>query len=387
MTLPARGALDRTKLNLFLAGPGRGEGIAIALPAPALGWIFVDGCKVDSGEFPLREIWTTHRQGDEPTQGILLTHPHDDHCEGMLELIDAAAPRWLACVATHHGDGGSLRQEILARRDDPLLVDGTPLALALARVRSLLARIQTMWNWGRAERVLLRAGGRLPLDRADIQIDVVSPDPDGAAAFFAGKDLPARIRSRANELSAVLLVRYGASRLVLGADLPEHDHGVGPRTGWTKVLATYGDLPGSHLLKVPHHGSDGAQHPRIVGPGVAPLDAIWTLTPFQGGTKRPVPKLRDGKGVAALLAGHASVHLTSLPGGWEAILPTDRVVPIDALRPIPPPVPAVAGATDTSLETPPCGPLDPVWLFTLDDAGHVTAKHGGVRAIEVGAAG
>jgi len=81
------------------------------------------------------------------------------------------------------------------------------------------------------------------------------------------------------------------------------------------------------------------------------------------------------------------VHLTSLPGGWEATEPTDRVVSIDAVRPIPPPTAAVAGATDTSLDMPPCGPLDPVWLFTMDDAGQCVAKHGGARAIEVGRAG
>lgn len=384
MTLPARDALDRTKLNLFLAGPGRGEGIAIALPAPSFGWIFVDGCKLDSGEFPLHAIWTRYRREGETTEGILLTHPHDDHYDGMLELIDLSAPRWLACVATHHADGGSLAGELLARRDDPLLVDGTPLDLALRRVKSLLARIQNMWNWGRTQRVLLRAGGALPLERADLEIDVVSPDDAGAKAFFAGADLPERIRSRANELSAVLHIRYGASRLVLGADLPESDHGVGARTGWSKVLAAYPDLPGSHLLKVPHHGSDGAQHPGMVGPGVAPAGAVWTLTPFQGGIKRPVPKLRDNKGVAALLRGLPSAHLTSLPCGWESTLAADDVVPIGALRPIPPTAPGVDGGTDTSLAMAPCGPLDPVWLFTMDDAGTCTGKHRGERAIEIG---
>jgi hypothetical protein len=384
VTLPAREALDRTKLNLFLAGPGRGEGVAIALPAPAHGWIFVDGCKLDSGEFPLHEIWRRYRLEGDPTEGIVLTHPHDDHYDGMLELIDLSAPRWLACVATHHADGGAFARELTAKRDDPQLVEGTPLDLALRRVKSLLSRIQNAWNSGESPRVLLRAGGRLPLDRADVEIDVASPDPAGAKAFFAGADLPERIRSRANELSAVLHIRYGATRLVLGADLPESDHGAGPNTGWTKVLAAYPGLPGSQLLKVPHHGSDGAQHPRLSGPGVAPPGAVWALTPFQGGIKRPVPKLRDNQGIAALLSGIPSTHLTSLPGGWESPREMDALVPIGELRPIPLTVPRVDGATDTSLAMPPCGPLDPVWLFTMDDSGCCAGKHRGSRAIEVG---
>jgi len=384
MTLPAPGALDRTKLNLFLAGPGRGEGMAIALPAPALGWIFVDGCKVDPGVFPLEALWRRYRQGEEATEGIVLTHPHDDHYEGMIELLDSTSPRWLACVATHHADGGSLEKEIIGRRDDPLLVDGSPLDLALRRVKRLLSRIQNMWSWGHSKRVLLRAGGRLPLERTDLVIDIVAPDPAGTRAFFEGDDLPQRIRTRANEVSAVLQIRYGSSRLVLGGDLPELDHGAGPRTGWTKVLCAYPDLPGSHLFKVPHHGSDGAMHPAMVGPGVAPPGAIWTLTPFQGGLKRPVPKLRGQKGVAALLAGAPTVHLTSLPSGWQSTVAVDAMVPLDALRPIPSPAPPSEGATDTGLASPPCSALDPVWLFTLDDEGRCAAKHRGVRAIEVG---
>lgn len=386
MTLPAQGDLDRTKLSLFLAGPGRGEGIAIALPAPSLGWIFVDGCKVGTGEFPLHEIWRRYRRDGEPTEGIVLTHPHDDHHDGMLELIDLTAPRWIACVATHHPDGSAFAKELVARRDDPLLVDGTPLDLAMRRVKSLLARIQNMWNWGHSIRVVLRSGGRLPLQRTDVEIDVLSPDAEGARAFFEADDLPERVRSRANELSAVLHIRHGLSRLLLGADLPEKDHGAGSRTGWSKVLGAYPHVPGSHLLKVSHHGSDGAQHPRVTGPGVAPAGAVWALTPFQGGPRRPVPKLRDNKGVAALLAGVPSTYLTSLPGGWESHQPMEGVVPLDALRPIPPPSPGIAGAADRSLEMPPCGPLDAVWLFTLDDAGGCTAKHRGTRAIEVGRA-
>lgn len=114
---------------MFLAGPGRGEGIAIALPGPTHGWIFVDGCKVDAGRrapaeqtFPLHALWHRYRLPDEPTLGIVLTHPHDDHYDGMIDLIEASDPGWIradagsanvavrpANVAVH--DTGSFRPE------------------------------------------------------------------------------------------------------------------------------------------------------------------------------------------------------------------------------------------------------------------------------------
>lgn len=50
--------LDRSLLHLFVAGPGEGEGIAVALPGS--GWLMVDGCRTGPPrrrEFPLEHVW------------------------------------------------------------------------------------------------------------------------------------------------------------------------------------------------------------------------------------------------------------------------------------------------------------------------------------------
>jgi hypothetical protein len=384
LMLPGREGIDRSKLNFFLAGPGPGEGLALALPLPAGGWIFVDGCKSGAEEFPLQRIWERYRVDGEPVLGIVLSHPHQDHYEGMLELISATSPRWLACVATHHADEGVLGAPDLALRDAPLLAAHPELELAMRRVKDLLSRIQHEWNLGHCGRVVLRAGRTLPLEREGLAIEVVAPDGDGASAFFRAPDLPERIRTRANELSAVLHVRYGNTRLVLGADLPEHDHGVGPRTGWTTVLASYADMPGSLVLKVPHHGSDGAMHDAMVGPDVAPEGAVWALTPFRGGDRRdPLPKLHDGKGVAALLRGVPHVYLTSLPSGWTSTAPLDGPVPITTIQRAPAAASLPIGRASPRLNAPPGGPLDAVWAFTVDDAGHCVGAFRGERALQI----
>lgn len=249
-------------------------------------------------------------------------------------------------------------------------------------VKDVLSRIQRAWDWNLAERVELRAGLRLPLARTDLTIDVVAPDPAGTRQFFAPVGLAERLRRCANELSAVLHVHYGITRLVLGGDLPELDNSAGPRTGWTKVLASYPGVPGSHVLKVPHHASDGARHSGMMGAGVAPAGARWVVTPFQGGPKRPLPQLSRGRGIDVLLEGIDQVHLTSLPTGWTTGEPLDMPVPLDAI--LPPAEIRVPGARFKSRAgLRPCGALDAVWLFALDAAGQCVAEHRGDEALVI----
>ncbi|WP_437280328.1 hypothetical protein WME90_07140 [Sorangium sp. So ce375] len=292
----------------------------------------------------------------------------------MVELIDLTSPRWLACVATHH------RSEVKALRDDPIVEDYP--GLLAGPVKDVLSRIQHEWDWNGTGRVELRAGERLPLARTDLTIDVVAPDRDGSRAFFRPAGLAKRLCTRANELSAVLHVRYGSTRLVLGGDLPEHDHGVGPRTGWTKVLQSYPELPGSLILKIPHHGSDGARHDQMVGPSVAPKGARWTLTPFQGGPRRPLPRLDRGEGVEALLEGIDQVHLTSLPTGWNTTAPLTSPVALDAIVP-PSPTPVTGANFKARVGLAPCDVLDAVWLMSVDDASNCVAEYRGDRALVI----
>jgi hypothetical protein len=67
------GQLDRSLLHLFVAGPGYGEAVAVALPER--GWLLVDGCSVDDDGLPLRSILERWRgkSGDDPIDCHALT--------------------------------------------------------------------------------------------------------------------------------------------------------------------------------------------------------------------------------------------------------------------------------------------------------------------------
>ncbi|TVQ88165.1 MAG: hypothetical protein EA397_17370 [Deltaproteobacteria bacterium] len=60
--------LDRSLLHVFVAGPGTGEGIAIALPGPDLGWILIDGCRCtpDPSDEELSVRWVLRKFRMEP---------------------------------------------------------------------------------------------------------------------------------------------------------------------------------------------------------------------------------------------------------------------------------------------------------------------------------
>ena len=90
---PAR-PLGRDDLAVFVAGPGLGEGVAVALPGG--GWILIDGCRTGGNvgeDVPLRPIWSTWRRDAADTvKWMLLTHPHGDHVLGFAEVVDAVQP-------------------------------------------------------------------------------------------------------------------------------------------------------------------------------------------------------------------------------------------------------------------------------------------------------
>lgn len=92
LTLDGLGArLDRSLLHVFVAGPGYGEGIAVALPHS--GWLVLDGCRVSKGHLPILAILDRWRSSTEPVDALLLTHPHTDHAFGIRETIEGTAPR------------------------------------------------------------------------------------------------------------------------------------------------------------------------------------------------------------------------------------------------------------------------------------------------------
>jgi competence protein ComEC len=182
-----------------------GQGDAVALRSPAGRWVLVDGGpRGPAGDAGRRVVVPfLRRQGAAALAAVIATHAHLDHFGGLAAVFDAFDPAYvlepgepvpdagyLGFLSAVESDGAEWRP---ARRGDRLVVDG-------------------------------------------VVIEVVSPD----SAWAAGQ-------ADVNEQSVVLLVTYGATRILLTGD-----------AGFPTERHLAGRIGGVALLKIGHHGSRGA---------------------------------------------------------------------------------------------------------------------------------
>ncbi len=104
--------LDPGYLYVFAIGPGQGEAIAIALPR--LGWVVMDGCRAprqrSRDPFPVGRILERYWRDDDELRLVLLTHPHRDHAHGVADLLEERAPRHVALTGVD--DASSVRRTL-----------------------------------------------------------------------------------------------------------------------------------------------------------------------------------------------------------------------------------------------------------------------------------
>ena len=350
-------------LYLFVCGPGGvvGSGAeALAIALPGSGWVTVDACKVGRA-LPQEAIITRWRRtAAEPLLAAVLTHPHDDHAGGLAELIDQLKPGVVAVT------GNDPPEKNLAERIRDLLTTGvTSKDTAAKTVRAAVAAMEAHVASGKGKLVPMRDGELLVDDLAKIRC--LAPAGSEIKTLLGG--LP---KERANELSAVLEVEWGRTRLLLGADLPWKDSNKKVvASGWESVHARHPGLDRHSALKVPHHGSREALFPQLLG-ATGPEPRVWVCAPFE---RCDLPRMDPGDGADMLLAVEHTLHLTKRP--HVKVKQPKATLPLSELRPVP-------SASSRSLKVaPPDGALDAVWCFAFDDEAQLVGRWRGDAAIEV----
>ena len=179
-----------------------GQGDAAALRTPAGHWVLIDGGpRTPAGDAGRRVVLPfLRRLGAGALSLVVATHGDADHLGGLPAVIETLAPK------------------IVLEPGEPL---GRPLYL------QFLADVELAGaTWHPA-----RAGDRLELD--GVRFDVLSPDS-------AWLGTPAEV----NDHGVVLLVTYGATRLLFQGD-----------AGVPVEARLQGRVGHVELLKVGHHGS------------------------------------------------------------------------------------------------------------------------------------
>lgn len=209
--LPA--ATRGTGLEIHFLDVGQGD--AVALRTPAGRWVLVDaGPRTDRSDAGERRVLPFLRsRGVGRIELLVLTHPHSDHIGGAPAVLRALE---------------------VGRLMEPGLPVGAPLYLETLRVAE-----ERGVPWTAA-----RGGRRVEID--GVKLEFLWPDDDHL-------DAP----PDANDISAVVRVRYGEFTLLLTGDVPEHvEHGLVEREG--AALR-------AQILKLGHHGSRTSTSTELLG--------------------------------------------------------------------------------------------------------------------------
>lgn len=369
LTITALGSsLDRSLLHVFVAGPGYGEGIAIALPER--GWLLLDGCETRDGELPLVAILERWRQPDEPIDAVLLTHPHTDHAYGLRDLIETLAPARIGLTTTPTEPEQVFRAFGVAAPGRAAQSHPGGASRVLEAMLALRSRFDA------APQTLLALvdGTTIPLSTPSVQARVRAPEPALVEAHLSsGPPVDS------NELSAVIELEFGATRIVLGSDLPTTSpSGRVLPGGWDGVITRHPGLGAHSGLKIPHHGSPAAFHAALMTAGAG---RAWWISPFNRGKRLP-PTSPDG--VPRLVALNGEVFLTAAPRrrDQQPRHPDPGIVPLAELPSLF--TPSASTAAGALRVTPPAlAPLEPLWCGAFDDQGALRGAWRGERAFTV----
>jgi hypothetical protein len=218
---------------------------------------------------------------------LALTHPHQDHYPGFVDLIDRYDDAFfIGCV--HPNDSGM---------PGTLPIDA--MAALKEGAKPAYTRIWDEWTINPTRRWNTFRGENRPVGEATVP--ALHPAQPVNRNHW-GRD--------PNAISSAMLVEWGNLRLLLGADVPHSE--------WPGISAAFPGLSKHAALKVPHHGSREAIHQSF---GEGDDGRFWVITPFR---KQRLPRAEDRasngepEGLHQALSFVSEVRLTSLPFRHES---------------------------------------------------------------------
>jgi len=376
--------LDRRLLTLMVVGAGFGESVLVALPRSE-GWIVIDGA-APNGAPPAIELLERYWSGAGAIELLLLTHPHADHYAGFLKILDheklGPAVKRIGCVSHYLGVayGSTLGREVEAAFEAIDVHDAEALR-ELGGARNVLERIGDEWLKQPSRRWVAVRGAALAFGE-DLHLHVLGPERKHVDSFFTAPDLARRIVHQANDLSVVLDLYFGATRLVLGGDLPKERNRTSVPSGWSHLCSVMPGLNEHTGYKVSHHASREAIHAGVV----ASCGDVrtWVTTPWNKG--ETLPRFEDGEGVSELHAHESEVLLTALPVGIRAQVPMLERLPRADLQPAVLTMQRKLGRLGPAVASGPAvrsPPSECVWAIQFDDQGQAVARYRGEVATTV----
>ena len=264
------------QLEISVFGPGIGECVVAHIGDGD--WIVVDSCIDRRSGQPIALDYLRSLGVDLASRVrlVVATHWHDDHIRGLAEILRTAeGAKFVSSAAyalsdlvrvvalgtktapqssaTTEYDGIIRVLEERRRRGESRDAVGPVPAIAN---KKLLALTSAERSVGAEAFALSPADGVFNLALAELR---------NARSAIERRHRPSR--QGPNQLSVVLWLKVGVLHVLLGADL---EHVSGATEGW-KAIVDSGERPGGRagFYKVPHHGSENADCPRVLdGPAL-----------------------------------------------------------------------------------------------------------------------
>lgn len=294
---------DEFEISVF--GRGFGESICVHVDGE---WILIDSCldPISGCAAALSYLKSVGVDPAESVSHVLITHWDDDHTAGVHQLVKQCKQATVGCSLALN------RKDIVQFILEQERASGA-LGSGLDELRTVLVTCRSTGRliWAKATLPLHpRAASGTPT------IAALSPSDDAVSrsiesliesATMQRIAFPRRYRAPEgpNGACVAATVLAGNTSILLGADL---ENAKNPLTGWDAVLAHARPSVSASVVKVPHHGSEGAHHDgmwaEIVDPDPIAIVTPWVLGGGHLPTEADLQRLQDVP---------ARVFLTAMP--------------------------------------------------------------------------
>ena len=306
------------QIQIVVFGPGFGESILMHLGNR--NWFIVDSCLNEEGvPVSISFLKNIGVNVTNEVQAVIATHWHKDHTMGLYQTLSE-------CKAAKFVVSATLRNENFNAFLKVHNLNTNSSGSTIGDVEILRCYDEVINNRGESpkfvqqgQEIWVASKGELKHNKP-VQILALSPSEfqlyefllkiGTEMDFIKGRSNTTPIKKRVvsldteNDISIATLVTVGEFSILLGADVEMSNN---PAFGWNNIVDNYKRRnPKSHVVKVPHHGSESG-HSEEMWKYLLKRNPISIITPWYL-AGRSLPTLQDLQRVKKL---SDSVYLTS----------------------------------------------------------------------------
>ena len=299
---------QNNELEISVFGPGVGECILVHFGNQK--WIVVDSCidPITNEPLPLRYLKKLGLTPKNAIKIIVSTHWHDDHSSGLSDMINQCEESKFVCSDAVNSIE-FLKLMYWYENGSSLPITGVREISKVFHILKTKDRIPTFAK----ENLLLYENDK----KEAIKCKIISLSPSDKSVLLSKLEISKLIPQTRilrkpilpqppNNQCVVLWIDFQKERVLLGADLENINDS---KRGWLAILKSDQlQREKALIFKIPHHGSNNADHPEIWN-SLVKKNPFAILTPYSR-LRDPLPTKTD---INRILSKTTEAYLTANP--------------------------------------------------------------------------